>query len=118
MPLRRMDFAAQAARRPARDIIDAIVDNMRKNLEPLRYSTLAPSRYTVYLHPGEFARLEGIVPILREQTVRALSDELVKLNRQSQIQSWMNRWRGSNLEVRNAAAEWQIERTRAIAAAL
>ena len=96
-------------RRPARDIIDAVVENMRKNLEPLRYSTLAPSRYTVYLHPGEFARLEGIVPILREQTVRALSDELVKLNRQSQIQSWMNRWRGSNLEVRNAAAEWQIE---------
>ena len=96
-------------RRPARDIIDAVVENMRKNLEPLRYSTLAPSRYTVYLHPGEFARLEGIVPILREQTVRALSDELVKLNRQSQIQTWMNRWRGSNSEVRNAAAEWQIE---------
>ena len=51
-------------RRPARDIIDAVVENMRKNLEPLKYSTLAPSRYTVYLHPTEYARLEGIVPIL------------------------------------------------------
>ncbi len=57
---------------PARDIIDAVVDNMRKNLEPLKYSTLAPSRYTVYLHANEFARLEGIIPILQEQTTRAL----------------------------------------------
>src|SRR5262245_40284057 len=94
-------------RRPARDIIDAVVENMRKNLEPLKYSTLAPSRYTVYLHPDEFVRLEGIVPILREQTVRALSDELTKLNRRSQLQTWMHRWRRRDLEVRNAAAEWQ-----------
>ncbi len=64
--------ATEATRRPARDIIDAIVDNMRKNLEPLKYSTLAPSRYTVYLHASEFARLEGILPILQEQTTRAL----------------------------------------------
>ena len=35
---------------------------MRKNLEPLKYSTLAPSRYTVYLHANEFARLEGHHP--------------------------------------------------------
>ena len=60
--------ATPAPRRPARDIIDAVVDNMRKNLEPLKYSTLAPSRYTVYLHATEFARLEGIIPVLQEQT--------------------------------------------------
>src|SRR5207248_4103823 len=61
-------------RRQARDIIDAVVDNMHHNLERLKYSTLAPSRYTVYLHPGEYTRLEGIVPILREQTARALTE--------------------------------------------
>ena len=33
------------------DLIEAVVDNMRKNLEPLKYSTLAPSRFTVYVHP-------------------------------------------------------------------
>ena len=75
--------APDSPRRPARDIIDAVVDNMRKNLEPLKYSTLAPSRYTVYLHPAEFARLEGIVPILQEQTARALTEELGQLNRRS-----------------------------------
>ena len=58
---------SQASRRPARDLIEAVVDNMRKNLEPLKYSTLAPSRFTVYMHPTEYARLEGIIPILESR---------------------------------------------------
>jgi len=102
--------AAPPARRPARDIIDAIVDNMRKNLEPLKYSTLAASRYTVYLHPDEFARLEGIMPILREQSVRALAEELDQLNRRSPAQRFVHRWTGRDEpEVRNAGAEWQVD---------
>ena len=43
-------------RRPGSDLIEAVVENMRRNLEPLKYSVLAPSRYVVYLHPDEFAR--------------------------------------------------------------
>jgi hypothetical protein len=110
MSLHRIDLATQAPRRPARDIIDAVVDNMRKNLEPLKYSTLAPSRYTVYLHANEFARLEGIIPILREQTLRALTDELESLNRQSPVRRLVGRWRrASEVEIRNAAADWQVE---------
>jgi hypothetical protein len=83
---------------------------MRKNLEPLKYSTLAPSRYTVYLHATEFARLEGIIPLLQEQTTRALTDELRKLNERSRVQRWADRWRrDSDPEVRNAAAAWQVD---------
>jgi pSer/pThr/pTyr-binding forkhead associated (FHA) protein len=97
------------ARRPARDIIDAVVENMRSNLEELKYSTLAASRYTVYLHPNEYARLEGIVPILREQTVRALTEELNQLNRASRVRRWINRSVGRHdPEVQNAGADWQI----------
>src|SRR5436190_21523039 len=88
-----IDSTPQRPRRPARDIIDAVVDNMRKNLEPLKYSTLAPGRYTVYLHADEFARLEGIIPILQEQTRRALTDELRKLNKRSPLRPWPARWR-------------------------
>jgi FHA domain len=110
MSLPRMDYAAQAPRRPARDLIDAVVDNMRKNLEPLKYSTLAPSRYTVYLHANEYARLEGIIPLLQEQTMRALSDELQALNRRSSMRRWVERWRReADPEIRNAAPDWQVE---------
>lgn len=104
------DSAPPEPRRPARDIIEAVVDNMRKNLEPLKYSTLAPSRYTVYLHANEYNRLDGIIPILQEQTTRALTDELGRLNRRSPLRRWFERWRGdSDQGIRNAAADWQVE---------
>ncbi len=60
-------------RRPAREVIEAVLENMRTNLEPLKYSTLAPSSYLIYLHPAEYARLEGINIILHEQTILALT---------------------------------------------
>ena len=70
-----------SARRPAGDLIEAVVQNMRANLEELRYSTIAPSRYTVYLSPKEFQRLQGLIPRLRAETVRALDEELARLDR-------------------------------------
>lgn len=104
------DPAVAPSRRQARDITEAVVANMRKNLEHLRYSTLAPSRYTVYLHPREYERLEGIVPILQEQTVRALAEELERLNGRSAIRRWARRLVGDlEPEIRNAAADWQVE---------
>jgi hypothetical protein len=100
----------QAARRPARDLIEAVVDNMRKNLEPLKYSTLAPNRFTVYVHPAEYTRLEGIIPILEGQTARALADELHKLNRRSPIKRWLEQLTGDRQpQIDNAGGEWQVE---------
>ena len=99
-----------STRRPARDIIDAVVDNMRKNLEPLKYSTLAASRYTVYLHPSEFRRLEGIVPILREQTARALREELEKLNQGSRVRRWIGgSMRRPGADIQNAGSDWHVD---------
>ena len=106
-----IEMSATPPRRPARDVIDAVVDNMKQNLEPLKYSTLAPSRYTVYLHPNEYARLEGIIPILRQQTAQALSEELEKLNGRPLLGGLIRRWRAAPSEphFRNAAGEWQVE---------
>jgi hypothetical protein len=109
MAAHQTEPAAPAPRRPARDLIDAVVVNMHKNLEPLKYSTLAPSHYTVYLHPAEYARLEGIIPVLQEQTVRALADELEKLNRRSPMRRWVDRMMGDTKPaISNAGAEWQV----------
>jgi FHA domain-containing protein len=106
----RLNSVPQASRRPARDLIEAVVDNMRKNLEPLKYSTLAPSRFTVYVHPTEYARIEGIIPILEGQTVRALADALRQLNRRSPIKRWLERLTGDHQpQIDNAGATWQVE---------
>jgi hypothetical protein len=85
---------------------------MRANLEPLKYSTLAPSRYVVYLHPAEYARLEGIIVILREQTIRALSEEVTALNRPSMVRQYAQRFlrsRERDARIENAADDWSIE---------
>jgi hypothetical protein len=106
----RLNAVPQPSRRPARDLIEAVVDNMRKNLEPLKYSTLAPTRFTVYVHSTEYARLEGIIPILEGQTARALADELHKLNRRPPIKRWLERLTGDHQpQIDNAGAEWQVE---------
>src|SRR5262245_22433271 len=106
----RTDNPKTSPRRPAREIIDAIVENMRASREPLKYSVLAPSRFIVYLHPSEFARLQDVIPLLQEEAARALNDELDRLNRQTRVSRWMATWSGqSEPAVRNPAGEWQIE---------
>jgi len=109
VPQQNSQVHAPAGRRPASDLIDAVLENMRTNLEPLKYSTLAPSRYVVYLHPDEFARIEGIVPVLQEQTRRALGEELQKLNRQPGYLKYWSRIVGSAPPVENVAQDWQVE---------
>jgi len=67
----------------AREIILEIVRNMREGLEPLHYSTLAPTVYHVYLHPGDMERLRGILPRIVDEARRALDAGLDSLNRAS-----------------------------------
>jgi hypothetical protein len=97
--------------RPAGDLITAVVENMRRNLETLKYSTLAPSRYVVYVHPAEFARLEGIIPILQEETIRALREALQQLNNPSRVRAFSSRFFGAAAgpKCRRRRAKWQVE---------
>jgi hypothetical protein len=97
-------------RRPAREVIEAVLRNMRTNLEPLKYSTLAPSRYLIYLHPAEYARLEGIVVILQEQTIRALSEEVAVRNGHSGLRRYAHRiFKNRNPHIENPAGKWTVE---------
>ena len=96
-------------RRPAADLIEAVVRNMRTNLEELRYTTVAPSRYTVYLSPAEYTRLEGILPRLRSETIRALDDELERRNRGHRLRAVAGRWLGRTRPLENADARWHVE---------
>lgn len=83
---------------------------MRRNVESLRYATLAPSRYTVYLSAAEMARLEGILPRLEAEATRALDEELARHNRQSWLRRrlpWLPAARRTPLE--NAGPQWHVE---------
>ncbi len=69
------------AKATGKDIILAILDNMRESSEPLLYNTLVPSHYDVYLHREDYSRLSGIFSRIREESIQALNDELATLNK-------------------------------------
>jgi len=100
-------------KRTSGDLIDAIVDNMRQNLEELKYATLAPSRYTVYLSTTEHARIEGIIPRLQAEATRALDEELARINRPPLLRSLARRVAqlsgGRRPPLENAGPRWHVE---------
>jgi len=85
------------------------VQNMRANLEELRYSTIAPSRYTVYLSASEFERLEGLIPRLRAETIRALDEELSRLERRARPRRAFARLFGRARPLEHAETQWHVE---------
>src|SRR5579871_6306957 len=102
-----MDRAASPNPATAREIILEIVRNMKEGLEPLHYSTLAPSIHHVYLHPDDMDRLRGIVPRIVDEARRALDAEMESLNRAS-IAERLKIARRSDPKISPPEGGWQI----------
>jgi len=77
-----------------RDIILEIAKAMRSSLEPLLFSTVAATRYCVYLNPSDYERLEGIFPVIAEQAKRALDAEVARWNASARPGRLPRRWLG------------------------
>ncbi len=67
------------ARATGKEIILAILENMRESQEPLLFTTLVASHYDVYLHRQDYERLAAILPRIREEARRALKEELARV---------------------------------------
>jgi hypothetical protein len=92
-----------------RDVIAQVVANMRSQGEALRYSTIVPAAYDVYLHPGDFQRLESLAGVIGDQARRALDEELERLNRGSRIEARVREAiRKPRLPFERAGAAWEI----------
>jgi len=102
-----MDRPAPATPATAREIILEIVRNMCEGLEPLHYSTLAPSIFHVYLHPEDMERLRGILPRILEEARRALDAEVEELNRASLAEK-LKIARRSDPKISTPEGGWQI----------
>ena len=63
-----------------RDIIEELVERMRTESEPLRYTALAHGVYRVFLHREDYDRLSPARRSLVEEASRALDEELDQLN--------------------------------------
>ncbi len=77
-----------------RAVILEIARAMRENVEPLVFSTVAPTRFYVYLHPDDYKRLEGIFPLIVEQARRALDEEVKRANEpppSDKLRRWLSK---------------------------
>ena len=92
-----------------RDIIAQVVENMRSQGEELRYSTIVPAAYDVYLHPADFQRLESLAGVIADQARRALDEELDRLNHASRIEARVREALGKpRLPHERAGPAWEI----------
>jgi hypothetical protein len=64
-------------------IANEIEREMTERLYPLRHVTLAPAEYHVYLHPDDFAYIEGIVPRIVDDVQTCLNALVERLNHRS-----------------------------------
>ncbi len=95
-----------------RDIILEIVRAMRANVEPLLYSTIAPARFFVYLHPDDYRRLEGILPVIADEARRALDADVSAWNNEAHRRRLPLPWksRGPALAALEVPAEgWTVQ---------
>lgn len=91
-----------------KDIIVAVLDNMRESGEPLLYRTLVPSHFDVYLHRSDYERLSGIFSMIREECVKALDQELAALNRKGLLSGLASKPRYENAE-KNWSVKFHID---------
>jgi hypothetical protein len=94
-----------------KEIILEVVRAMRANLEPLLFSTVAPTRFFVYLHPSDHQRLEGIFPILLDQARRALDEEVRRWNDKARPARLPVKWLGGEdrpLPIEAPPEPWDI----------
>lgn len=61
-------------------IIDQLIRNMELGKFEMGYSTLIPCIFSLYLHPDDYARLSGVIDLIKEDAKRALAARLEQLN--------------------------------------
>jgi hypothetical protein len=79
-----------------RAIILELVRAMRTNVEPLLFTTVAPARFFVYLHPSDHQRLGGIFPMITAQARRALDEEVRAWNARAKPSRIPKKWLGGD----------------------
>ena len=89
------------------DIWQALRQELKDNLYPLRSITLAPSVYHVYLHSDDFEVIDAIVPRIVEDVAAGLTEEVGRLNKESAPRR--GRFRGWLRSTDQAAAPAPIE---------
>jgi len=86
-------------------IIDELIRNMEIGRLELGFSTLLPCLFSIYLHPGDFARLAGVQDIIKDDAKRALNARMAEWNTGRSV----FRRNAARKQFRIAQNDWWIE---------
>ena len=86
-------------------IIDELVRNMELGRLEMAYTVLLPCIFSVYLHPDDYARLQGVQDIIREDARRALAARMAEWNGRTRCSAAA----ASSKQYRIAQNDWWIE---------
>ena len=90
------------------DILTEIVRNMEAGLFRIRYTTLVPAVFRVYLNVDDFEPIRGAAPFLAAEVRRALSERLRQWNGRPGL---LERLAGARrrTEYKILAEDWTVE---------
>lgn len=91
------------------EIVQLILEEMRAEIAPLYYSNLVRSVYHVHLAPDDLDRLRPVLSRIRDEAVRALNEELVKLNRSREPAIRLPLVKEKKKKRYEAMGEWIVE---------
>lgn len=89
-------------------IIDELIRNMELGQFEMGYSVLLPCVFSLYLHPEDYARLEGVFDLIVEDAKRVLCKRVAQLNSRPSIWGWKRPSRQAK-EFKIASRDWVLE---------
>lgn len=94
------------------EIVNELIRNAESGAFPIRYTTLVPCIYNVYLHPEDYQQIRPIAAFLRNEAKQALQEHLDSRNRTglpSGIARVVGLAGGRQPEYRILEKDWTIE---------
>src|ERR1035438_2401753 len=89
-------------------IIDQLIRNMEMGQFEMAYSVLLPGVFSLYLHPEDYARLSGVMDLLKEDARRALTARLQQLNAKP-LSFALGRGAKDRKDYKTACKDWALE---------
>lgn len=94
------------------DILSELLRNVEAGAFKVRFTTLVPCVFNVYLHSEDFEQIRPIAGFIRSEAKQALDEHLARLNKGSSLPS-VTRWLGlgsdRSVQYKALNPEWAIE---------
>jgi hypothetical protein len=91
------------------EILAEILRNMEAGMFRIRYTTLGPSIFRVYLHEDDYEPIRGAIPFLTSEIKRALQEHLSRYNARPGLLTRLGGGGAARTEHKILTGDWTVE---------